>query len=302
MSTEPNVPRVLSKTFAFVCTAIALAAFVYQAKTQKLDAVALGLLVLAAVPWLLPYIETLKLPGGIEVDLKTLGKKVQDLHDGVSNLRGQVEESRAVVAATQSILVDGIGKDTSIRVAPTSSGAPGGSAGRILRAAPKGLRGQAGPLVREIMHPPDIASINAEKGSGLDEEATGATGKAAPAVVEDGDDPNKGHFGGKAEADGRSVSAVVVPLPNNSELFQIFLTVSSTDRARPLAEDDEVTFYLHPTFARPVMKVKVTQGKATLERIACGAFTVGVTIASSHTQLELDLAELPNAPEPFKSR
>jgi hypothetical protein len=62
----------------------------------------------------------------------------------------------------------------------------------------------------------------------------------------------------------------------------------------------EAIFHLHPTFHNHVRKVKVKDGKAQLDLLAYGSFTVGVSCDNGNTQLELDLAELPQVPKVFR--
>lgn len=114
-------------------------------------------------------------------------------------------------------------------------------------------------------------------------------------------DPNKGLFGGLAESNARRLSATVVDTTRRPGWFSVSLLVESTDPSRPLAGD--VTFHLHPSFRHPERSVTVDpSGKASVKLLAFGSFTVGATADSGTTRLELDLAELPSAPEEFKSR
>jgi hypothetical protein len=83
------------------------------------------------------------------------------------------------------------------------------------------------------------------------------------------------------------------------DYFRVILKVVGTGE-RPLIQP--VIFYLHTTFLQPEVKVAPTNNEAVLSRAAWGAFTVGVRIEGEETRLELDLAELPGAPELFKSR
>lgn len=48
--------------------------------------------------------------------------------------------------------------------------------------------------------------------------------------------------------------------------------------------------------------MQVVEGAAMIERIAYGAFTVGAEADGGATRLELDLVDLPDAPELFRSR
>jgi hypothetical protein len=63
-----------------------------------------------------------------------------------------------------------------------------------------------------------------------------------------------------------------------------------------------VTFYLHPTFRKRVVGVAAVSGRAVLEFVAWGAFTVGAICEKDGTKLELDLSELATAPYEFRVR
>lgn len=77
--------------------------------------------------------------------------------------------------------------------------------------------------------------------------------------------------------------------------------VESTDSAFPLT--DSVTFHLHTTFAKPVIKVKPSGNKAEINLVAWGAFTVGAETDEGNTKLELDIANLgANSDDPFYKR
>ncbi len=114
------------------------------------------------------------------------------------------------------------------------------------------------------------------------------------------DDPQKGKWKGEPERNDRRLSATATPMPGNNELFKVVLKVISTNPSMPLR--NFVVFHLHPSFLNPNPKIYVIDGIATLELVAWGAFTVGAETDSGSTQLELDLAELPDAPMLFKSR
>ena len=116
------------------------------------------------------------------------------------------------------------------------------------------------------------------------------------------DDPWKGQFGGSKESTGRILEAKFHPVPDTQgELVVVTLTVRSTDPRNKLTGD--VQFYLHDTFPNPTPVVPVgPNGTATLNLTSWGAFTVGALADGGKTKLELDLADLPDAPEPFRSR
>ncbi len=114
------------------------------------------------------------------------------------------------------------------------------------------------------------------------------------------DDPWSGQFGGLSEANGRKVDARILAVPDRPGWCSVVLRVTSTDPARPL--EGEVQFYLHPTFGDTKPVVPVREGQAVLAFTSWGAFTVGVLADGGATRLELNLAEQPDAPEPWRSR
>lgn len=120
---------------------------------------------------------------------------------------------------------------------------------------------------------------------------------SAPASTVDVDDPHRGQFGGESERGRRRLRATVAEA--SAGWFQIDLRVESTG-SLPL--EGEVEFHLHPTFIPSVVRVPVQDGAATLRRVGWGAFTVGAVADDGFTRLELNLAELSEAPAPFRSR
>jgi MinD-like ATPase involved in chromosome partitioning or flagellar assembly len=120
-----------------------------------------------------------------------------------------------------------------------------------------------------------------------------------PAAFVDVDDPQLGRWGGRAENDspGRRLEARVTEGQNG--WFKVALAVHATGKV-PLT--DTVEFHLHPTFRPSVAQVSVRDGKAEIEMSAWGAFTVGASADGGATRLELNLAELVDAPELFKQR
>jgi hypothetical protein len=128
-----------------------------------------------------------------------------------------------------------------------------------------------------------------------------ATESAALANLptEDPDDPNKGRFGGRSSAHGWSLAANVSE-SDEEDWFTIVLTVTAPRGKR--LRDRKVKFHLHPTFNRSTQTLTLTGRRATLERHAYGAFTVGVEADGGDVKLELDLAEVDSAPALFKQR
>lgn len=107
-------------------------------------------------------------------------------------------------------------------------------------------------------------------------------------LVSDSKDPQKGRFCGKAERNGRKISAVVEASSIKSDWCQVGLKVTSLSGFPPLVGN--VEFYLHDTFRPDHYVVPVINGEAPLVLRAWGAFTVGAIADDGKTMLELDLA------------
>ena len=117
----------------------------------------------------------------------------------------------------------------------------------------------------------------------------------------DPDDPHKGRWGGRAERNGRIISATVKAAEDDADWFEVKLTVEpTTTRSKPLT--GKVTFYLHPTFTPDKVTVNVQNGRAEYEVYCYGAFTVGAVADNGRTKLELDLSTLPDAPARFRAQ
>lgn len=122
----------------------------------------------------------------------------------------------------------------------------------------------------------------------------------AATPVFDEDDPQKGRWGGNSFSSTRALTATVYPAPGMDDWFVIKLTVAAINTKNPLT--GPVTFHLHPTFKESEVIVLAENNQATLKLVAWGAFTVGAECDNGTTPLELNLAELPGAPEIFCRR
>jgi hypothetical protein len=112
-------------------------------------------------------------------------------------------------------------------------------------------------------------------------------------------DPQKGQWGGLTTRNGWRLTGEVAMISEG--WYGITLTVEAAPGERK-ALVGTVTFHLHNSFRKPVRKRQASEGRAVLELEAYGAFTVGVHIAADDTLLELDLAELEDAPKRFRER
>lgn len=149
---------------------------------------------------------------------------------------------------------------------------------------------------------PVPSNSSVASGSGSAPAVTGAAGEttAELALAEqvDPNDPQKRQWGGRPSANGWKVDATVSAA--GKSWFKVSLKVSAT--GGPHLLDDLVVFHLHDTFDNPVRRRMPIDGIATLSLWSYGAFTVGVEITQDGTRLELDLAELCDAPKRFRER
>ncbi|MGN7159371.1 pYEATS domain-containing protein [Sphingomonas sp. SAFR-052] len=117
------------------------------------------------------------------------------------------------------------------------------------------------------------------------------------------DDPWREQFGQKMVDESANVrlSATVAALPSNPNCFEVTLMIGPLDLSRPMTlSGQKALFFLHPTFGRDPRSVAFgPDGRAVLPLIAYGAFTVGVLLEDG-TRLELNLAEVDEAPELFR--
>lgn len=167
---------------------------------------------------------------------------------------------------------------------------------------------KADQFAKEIDQKSDDAALIAETvakgGVGLKRARSKVRGRAFKIEEikkgNDPEDPWKGAFGGKSEANGRRLEATITPMVSRDGFCRVTLRVLSIDAEKSLS--GEVKFFLHPTFRNNQVVVKVDKQSriAEMTLAAWGAFTVGAIADEGETMLELDLAEDPEAPEWFK--
>jgi len=123
--------------------------------------------------------------------------------------------------------------------------------------------------------------------------APNTTGAADP------EDPNKGQFGGKCEANGRKLTATIRPAAGpKSSRCRVTIRVLSTDPNRPLLGD--VVLHLHPTFGRwSSYPLQAKDGVAEDTIVSYGAFTIGAETDNGKTRLELDLMNVRGGTDRF---
>ncbi len=150
------------------------------------------------------------------------------------------------------------------------------------------------PFLRQLQVIRAYDYSNTQQLAAAIKQALSGSGPSASAP----DDPHKGKWGGRAEANERRLSATVSPHPESPDLFHVRLEVQATSPDKPLR--GTVCFHLHPTFKHAMREVPVRKGVATLKLIGWGAFTVGVEADDGATRLELDLSTVEGAPAEFR--
>ncbi|MGR9265614.1 pYEATS domain-containing protein [Rhizobium leguminosarum] len=107
------------------------------------------------------------------------------------------------------------------------------------------------------------------------------------------DDPQKGRFGGRHSVAGFTLSVSFVE--EDEDWIAIKLSISA-DNDADLLKGDKATFYLHDTFRPDNHTVGFVSRRSRLNLHAFGGFTVGVWLPRQEIELELDLAEIADAP------
>lgn len=134
-------------------------------------------------------------------------------------------------------------------------------------------------------------------------EDTPTESKFVPIRSDVKDDPWKGSFGKKPvdHEMGRQLSAKVLPIQSQPGWYAVELVVSRLPGSDKKL-DSPVQFFIHDTFPNSKPEVQPVQDKAVLHLKAWGAFTVGALTDNGMCKLELDLSELKDAPEEFRTR
>jgi hypothetical protein len=114
-------------------------------------------------------------------------------------------------------------------------------------------------------------------------------------------DPQNDQWGKHAIHNERQLTATVIE--ETKGLYKIELKVNSTNPdSNPLHSSDLVLFALHSSFGDPPIRlVKVENQCAKLELYTNRSFTVGAFVDKGKTELELNLAELPDVSYYFKN-
>jgi len=156
-------------------------------------------------------------------------------------------------------------------------------------------------VVKKLTSTDEAKKGNENKALYVDKMIDEAKLKLHKGLITHHDDPQKGQWKSNAVNNERELKATVVE--ETKGLYKINLQVVSTDpKNNPLKNGDIILFALHNTFGEhPFKLVKVEKQSAELDFYAYGSFTVGAFADNGTTELELDLAELPNVSSHFKT-
>jgi uncharacterized membrane protein (DUF485 family) len=156
-------------------------------------------------------------------------------------------------------------------------------------------------VVKEIINSDEIKKDNANIKSDVDKMIGEAKLKLHKGLILNNSDPQKGQWKSKAINNERELKATVTE--ETKGLYKINLQVVSTNpKNNPLKNSEYILFALHNTFGNPPFKlVKVEKQIAELNFYSYGSFTVGAFADNGITELELDLAELPDVSSYFKN-
>lgn len=153
-------------------------------------------------------------------------------------------------------------------------------------------------FVKKINESDEAKSKNIK--SEVDKMIDEAKLKLHKGLILNNQDPQKGQWKSKAINNERELKATVTE--ESKGLYHINLKVVSTNpKENPLKNGEYILFALHNTFGNPPFKlVKIDKQSAELSFYSYGSFTVGAFADNGSTELELDLAKLPEVSSHFK--
>ena len=156
-------------------------------------------------------------------------------------------------------------------------------------------------IIKNLVNTNKNIKLKEDLESYIDKMISDANLKLKKGLITNNNDPQKGQWKSNPINNERELKGDVVEEAKG--LFKIKVQVVSTNpENNPLKKDDLILFALHNTFGDPPFRmVKVVNQTAELVFYAYGSFTVGAFADYGSTELELDLAELPNVSSYFKT-
>ncbi len=115
-------------------------------------------------------------------------------------------------------------------------------------------------------------------------------------AVVHGDDPWKDRFGRRQSREGFVLRASFDGAPRRTWV-NVTVRVEAEEGRHVLDFDEPVVFYLHDSFEPDRLRAKFRGGRAKVDLVCYGGFTVGAWLPRRGIELELDLALMPDAPQ-----
>lgn len=109
-------------------------------------------------------------------------------------------------------------------------------------------------------------------------------------------DLQKGRFGGKTTRRGYTVSATFEETSSKNWVKVVFVVEG------PAKDGEEVQFHRHDSFKPQMLKKRFKGNRAKMSVTVWGGFTLGVWVPAHGIELELDLADLKDAPRIVRER
>ena len=135
----------------------------------------------------------------------------------------------------------------------------------------------------------------------IDKMVNDAKLKLHKGLIQNKEDPQKGQWKSKAINNERELKATIEE--ETKGLYKIKVQLVSTNpKNNPLKDGDYILFALHNTFGNPPFSiVTINNQSAELLFYSYGSFTIGAFADDGLTELELDLAGLPDISTYFKT-
>lgn len=156
-------------------------------------------------------------------------------------------------------------------------------------------------VIKKLITADEAKKDNQNQVLHLDKIIDEAKLKLHKGLITHNDDPQKRQWKSNAISNERELRATVIEEAKG--FYKVKLQVVSINpKDNPLKNGDLILFALHNTFGdSPFKLVKIDKQSAELNFYCYGSFTIGAFADNGSTELELDLAELPNVSSHFKT-
>ena len=262
------------------------------------------LLLAAGVGAILPHLSSFK-AGGVEVTLREIENRVQEVKKTMTENR---ERNQSAQADIQNRINDVAAEAAravkrEARLVWEVGGVPGGAQKVRQRSfAPANIEATA-PKTEAEEAPATDAPTEQEPASATTDDAALlqlVRSLKVPKNLDDDDDTWAlvDEFKDLPAANStRALTAEVTPDSDDPDWYRVRITLAPVGSGAPIV--GRVYFLIHHTFPKNKVPAVASNGTATLERYAYGAFTVVALADGGNTKLKLDLAQLPNLPKEF---